>query len=264
MRLPHRSLAGAVALALLLTAAACGDDDDAAAPPADEPQGTVTVLAASSLTESFEDIAAAFEGEHPDVDVQLSFDASSALATQIQEGVPADVFASADGTNLAKVADAGLGAGEPVVFATNRLQIAVPKGNPAGVEGLADLAAGGLRLALCAPEVPCGRYAAQAFAQAGLEVPSASQEENVRGVLTKVALGEADAGIVYVTDVRTNGDVEGVDLPAAHQVVAAYPATVLRDAGDPEAAAAFLAFLSGQDAQAILRAAGFGEPDPAS
>jgi molybdate transport system substrate-binding protein len=217
------------------------------------------VLAASSLTESFGAIAEAFEAEHAGVDVELTFDASSALATQIAEGVPADVFASADTANLEKVTSVGLGAGATTVFAGNRLQIVVPRGNPAGIRSLADMA-GGKRLALCAPEVPCGSYATQAFEQAGLERPDASHEENVRGVLTKVGLGEADAGLVYLTDVLTNPDVESIDLPPEHQVVATYPATALRDAGSPAAAAAFVAFLTGKDAQAILEGYGFAAP----
>jgi molybdate transport system substrate-binding protein len=244
-------------LALVCTlgpTAGCGGDDG------DGEATRLTVLAASSLRESFEDIAAAFEVEHPDIEVELSFDASSALATQVVEGAPADVFASADQANLDQVIGGGLGAGDPVVFASNRLQIVVPEGNPAGIRSMADIGAGGTRVALCAPEVPCGSYAAQAFANAGLAVPRASQEENVRGVLTKVALGEADAGIVYVTDVLTRDDVDGVDLPDEINVVATYPAIALRDAPDAEAAAEFLAFLAGSDAQAILAAHGFAAP----
>ena len=243
-----------IAAATLLTIGllgGCGDDDA-------EATSTVTVLAASSLSESFEEIAAAFEVAHPAVQVSLTFDASSALATQIAEGAPADVFASADEANLAKVTDEGLGASDPVVFATNRLQIVVPEGNPAGIRSLADMADGRGRLALSAPEVPCGRYAAQAFANAGLAVPEASEEENVRGVLTKVALGEADAGIVYVTDVLANPDVEGIDVPDDLNVVATYPAVALRDAPNATAAATFVAFITGVDAQEILAAHGFG------
>lgn len=256
----RRTAGPLVAVALVVLAsvlAACADDDDGAGA---EPTGEVTVLAASSLTEAFEQIAEAFEADHPGVEVELTFDASSALATQIREGVPGDVFASADETSLAQVVDAGLGEGEPARFASNRLQIAVPRGNPAGVGSLADLASGDLRLALCAPEVPCGSYARQSFERAGLGVPAASEEENVRGVLTKVALGEADAGIVYVTDVLANGDVEGIDLPDAAQVVAAYPALALRDAPNPTAAAAFVAYLSSTEARGILVRLGFGPP----
>jgi molybdate transport system substrate-binding protein len=192
--------------------------------------------------------------------VHLSFDGSSALATQILEGASADVFASADVVNMDKVEDAGLHAGLVEPFAVNGLQIAVPRGNPARVTSLADLAERDLTVALCAPEVPCGAYATEAFAQAGLPRPDASQEENVRGVLTKVALGEADAGIVYATDVLANDEVEGIDLPAEAQVLAFYPAVALADAPNSGAAAAFIAFLTSIRAQDILGAHGFGPP----
>jgi molybdate transport system substrate-binding protein len=254
----RRAVAGLLAGSALL--AGCGSDPESAGGSPGGLDGTVTVLAASSLTEVFEQIAAAFEAEHDGVEVELGFDGSSTLATQILEGAPADLFASADATNLTKVADAGLAAGEPVVIATNALQIVVPDGNPGAITGLVDLVAGGLRVALCAPEVPCGRYAAEAFAKAGLDVPAASQEENAKGVLTKVALGEADAGVVYVTDVLAATGVDGVDVDPAAQVPASYPATVLSDAGNPDVAAAFLAFLSDGAARAILEAAGFGAP----
>jgi molybdate transport system substrate-binding protein len=217
------------------------------------------VLAAASLADALEAVASAFEERYPGVRVALSVDGSSALASQILEGAPADVFASADEVSLATVVEGGGARGDAVAFATNVLQIAVEPGNPLGIGGLADLT-DGVRLALCAPEVPCGRYAAAAFERAGLDVPAASGEENVRGVLTKVALGEADAGIVYATDVRASDDVEGIDLPPEHQVTARYPATVLADAPNPAAGAAFLAFLTSDEAQAIMASHGFGSP----
>lgn len=253
-----------VLLAALLVLAACGSSGSKGAASTtisngSAIEGTLTVLAAASLTDAFTDVAAAFEAAHPGVHVELSFDGSSALATQILGGAPADVFAAADRSNLDKVVDGGAAAGEAVVFATNALQIVVEQGNPLGVTGLGDLASG-LRLALCAPEVPCGRYAAEAFERAGLAVPAASAEENVKGVLTKVALGEADAGIVYVTDVRASADVTGVDLPAEHQVPASYPAVALAEAPNPAAAAAFLGYLTEPAAAAILGSYGFGEP----
>jgi molybdate transport system substrate-binding protein len=256
----RRAVSAVLAIAAL-AGAGCGGDDGAAGSPSGPTaiDGTVTVLAAASLTDAFEELAIAFEAEHPSADVALTFDGSSALATQILEGVPADVFASADEVSLAKVVEGGAAAGGVVSFATSSLQIVVPLGNPLGIEGLADLGAD-LRLSLCAPEVPCGRYAAEAFARAGLEVPPASAEENVRGVLTKVALGEADAGIVYVTDVQANADVEGVDLPAAHRVSAVYPATVLAEAPNPDAAAAFVDLLISPRGQRILASHGFGSP----
>lgn len=221
--------------------------------------GTLTVLAAASLTDAFPDVASAFEHAHPGVDVDLTFDGSARLATQVVEGVPADVFASADEANLRTVADAGDTTGTPTVFATNRLVIAVPAGNPAGVEGLGDLQSM-RRLVLCQPQVPCGAYTAQAFARAGLPVPAAAEEASVRGVLTKVQLGEADAGLVYATDVADAPGVEGVELGPGEQVDAAYPASVLRDAPNAAAARAFVAFLTGPEARRILRAAGFGLP----
>lgn len=254
----RRPIAGAV-LCGLVAAAGCAREGGPITDAGDDLSGTVTVLAAASLTNAFEDVAAAFEARHPDVGVALSFDGSSALAAQIEEGVPADVFAAADERDLAAVADADLVAGDPVDIATNDLQIVVAEGNPLGIRGLADLTAD-LRLALCADEVPCGRYSAEAFDRAGLTTPEASAEENVRGVLTKVALGEADAGLVYVTDVAAADDVEGVALPEDHQVLATYPAAVLADAPNPEAATAFLAYLTDTEAQAILAAHGFGGP----
>lgn len=249
-----------VSLALL---AACGGGDDAARPgigASGGVGGTITVLAASSLTESLTSVADAFEDQHPGVQVELSFDASSRLAASIDEGVPADVFASADEVAMAQVVDAGRAQGDAVIFATNRLAIAVPAGNPGGVRELADLAGGGLRVALCRPEVPCGRYAAEAFDRAELPLPATGEEENVKSVLAKVQLGEVDAGIVYATDVQAATGVDGVELPSDVQVLARYPAVVVADAPNPDAAAALLAFLMDDDAQAILAAAGFGAP----
>jgi molybdate transport system substrate-binding protein len=267
MRAP-RALAALLPLALLV--AACGDDDEGAtgttstaAASAEELEGTLTVLAATSLKGAFADIEKAFEDEHPNVDVQVTADGSANLATSIIEGgVPADVFASADEANLQKVVDADLaddGAAE--VFVKNRLQIVVEEGNPLGIDSLDDLADPGISLSLCKLDVPCGSYAQQAFQAAGLEVPPAGQEDKVSGVVEKVALGEADAGIVYVTDVMAaDDDVDGVDLPEDAQVVATYPASVLTEAANPDAAAAFVAFLLSSEAQEILQGHGFELP----
>lgn len=247
----------AIVAVVAVAVTGCGRGD---APATDRVDGNLTVLAAASLTDAFEEIADAFEEEHDGVDVQLSFDGSAKLATAVIEGAPADLFASADEANLTKVADAGRTAGRPVVFATNVLQIVVPAGNPMGIRSLADLTRPDVTLALCGAEAPCGKYAAQAFEGAGLAVPPAGDQDSVKGVLTQVQLGEADAGIVYVTDVRAAEDVEGVDLRPAQQVEATYPASVLADASNPEAAAAFLVFLTGEGAQSILEAHGFGLP----
>jgi molybdate transport system substrate-binding protein len=239
---------------LLIAAAGCGGDDGTDA------TGGLTVVAAASLTDAFGEIADAFEAENEDIDVDLSFDGSARLATAIIEGAPADLFASADETSLARVADEGLTGGAPLVFATNVLQIVVPEGNPMAIDSLDDLTSPDVTLSLCGPEVPCGRYAAQAFERAGLLVPPAGDQESVKGVLTQVQLGEADAGIVYRTDVLAADDVEGIDLAPDEQVVATYPAAVLAPASNPAVAAAFLTFLTGPEGRSVLDDFGFGPP----
>lgn len=245
-------------LAVAVGLAACGDDS-ADGTPGDPLSGAVTVLAATSLTDAFEEIAAVFEAEHEGVDVALTFDGSARLANAVLEGAPGDVFASADAENLSKVADAGLVEGTGTVFATNALQIVVAAGNPLGIRGLEDLG-GDVVLSICAVEVPCGSYAATAFERAGLRAPRAGEAENVRGVLSRVQLGEADAGIVYVSDVLAADGVDGVDLAEAEQVVGSYPAAALADAANPAVAAAFVSFLTGPEVQAILAGLGFGPP----
>lgn len=250
--------------ALLPILVACGDSGDSAdattTANSGELDGDLIVAAAASLSDAFEEIATAFGAANDGVEVALSFDGSAKLATAIVEGAPVDLFASADEANMAKVVEEGLTSGEPVIFATNLLQIVVPEGNPLGLEALADLTDPEVTLSLCAPEVPCGRYAAEAFDAVGLDGPSAGDQENVKGVLTQVQLGEADAGIVYLTDVLAAEGVEGIDLTADQQVVATYPASVLADASNRQAAAAFLAFLAGDEAQSILADFGFGPP----
>jgi molybdate transport system substrate-binding protein len=247
----------------LLLLAGCGDDRSSttgSTTGADPLEGSSTVVAAQSLLGAFADIETAFEVEHPRVDLDVSFDGSAKLAAGLISGAPADVFASADEPNLEKVAAEGLTTGDPVVFAQNTLQIVVAKGNPKGIRNLADLAASDVKLSLCTAEVPCGSYAERAFERAGLEVPPAGDQDSVRGVLSQVQLGEADAGIVYVTDVLGAEDVEGVDLAASAQVTATYPASVLADAANPPVARAFLEFLTSSTAQDILAAHGFELP----
>ncbi len=250
---------------LLLAAAACASDARPSASASGGPpsttaaSGTVAVLAASSLTDALTSVAAAFETRNPGVHVTLTFDGSSRLATEILEGVPADVFVSADEDSYTRVARGGGARGDKAVVASNELQIVVPAGNPQGIAGLRDLTHG-IVLALCRPEVPCGAYAARAFALAGVEQPRAGEEDSVKAVLTKVQLGEADAGVVYRTDVLAARGVTGVDLPPAQQVRATYPASVLAGASNPGAAAAFVEFLQGAEAQRVLARAGFGPP----
>ncbi|HEY6533721.1 MAG TPA: molybdate ABC transporter substrate-binding protein [Acidimicrobiales bacterium] len=271
-RSPTTRRRGAVALLLLLAVlgfvAGCGSDSGstgATSPAATEATssatGTVTVFAAASLTGAFEEAAEAFEEANPDAEVTINFAASSALAQQINEGAPADVFASADQANMQKAVDAGSIAGEPEVFATNDLQIIVEPGNPKGITGVADLAKSGVVYVTAAPEVPIGKYAAQVLEKAGVTATPSSLEADVRAVVTKVTSGEADAGIVYVTDVAAAGaKAQGVDIPADLNVVASYPVAVTEEAANPEAAAAWIAFITGIDGQTILAKYGFGSP----
>jgi molybdate transport system substrate-binding protein len=211
------------------------------------------------LTDAFRSIQKRFEAAHPGTTVAFNFAGSSTLARQIVEGAPADVFASADEESMQKVA--GEVAGAPQVFARNRLAILVPKGNPKRVTGLADLAAPGLTLALAAPAVPVGRYALDAFAKAKVTAPASSNEADVKAVVTRVKMGEADAGVVYATDVTAGGDaVEAVAIPEAQNVLARYPIAALKAAPNVAGARAFVAFALSADGRRALTDAGFLAP----
>ena len=224
-------------------------------------EGDVTVFAAASLTDALTELGEAFMAANRDAEVTFNFAASSELVTQIGEGAPADIFASADLNNMTKLTDAGNNASEPVVFTTNLAEIIVGPGNPEGITSVADLANEDLIVISCAPEVPCGRYAAQILDNAGVTVTFKSLEENVRAVVSKVTLGEADAGIVYMTDVINAGDAaEGVEIPADINVVAEYPIAVTKEAPNPGAAQAFSDFVLSVDGQAILGSYGFVSP----
>jgi molybdate transport system substrate-binding protein len=224
------------------------------------PSGEITVFAAASLTESFEAIAKQFEKRYRNVDVKLNFDSSSNLATQIQQGAPADVFASADEANLQKAIDSGDVTAKPVTFAKNRLEIAVEQGNPKKITGLADLADSDLVVVLCADEVPCGRYAAEAFAKAGVDVSPASKEENAKATLSKVSLGEADATVVYVTDVKAEKGVSGIRIPNAQNVIATYPIAAVKESQNKTAAKAWVRFVQSTAGQTTLLKFGFLPP----
>jgi len=218
----------------------------------------ITVLAAASLTEAFRAAGAAFLTIH-NVQVTFSFGASSTLAAQIVSGSPGDVFASADERTMKRAVDAGDVAGSPQIFATNRLAVAVAPGNPEHIGTLADLARPGLRIALCAAQVPCGTLADQTLVNAHVTVAHPSRELDVKAVVTKVRLGEADAGIVYTTDVlAAAGSVAGVAIPDAQNVVARYPIAVLK--GASSSARTFVDFIISPDGAAILRRFGFGVP----
>lgn len=249
-----------LAVMAVLLIAACGDRDHESE-AASELGGTVHVFAAASLTDAFGELGEAFEEANPDVTVELNFAGSSALATQIQEGAPADVFASADESNMQKLVDSGDVTAEPRVFVTNVLEIAVPPGNPAGVDGLDEFADPDLLIGLCAEEVPCGRFGRQALQNAGVTPAIDTNEPDVRSLLTKIEAGELDAGLVYRTDVRSADDaVEGIEIPSDHNVVATYPIAPTAVVADAEAAEAFVAFVLSSDGQEILAAYGFGEP----
>jgi molybdate transport system substrate-binding protein len=250
-------LAGA---ATLLTA--CGASSAAAPPPATpgSVSGVITVFAAASLTAAFNAEGAAFHAAHPQATVRFNFAGSAALATQIDQGAPADVFASADTANLQKVVAAGNAVGQPVTFATNLLEIVVGPGNPKRLTGLSDLGRPGLAVVLCAPVVPCGHYALQALSEAGASVTPKSQEQDVDGVLSKVELGEADAGIVYVTDVKAAGaKVSGVPIPSSQNVVASYPVAAVKGGTNLSGGQAFIDFLLSPTGQRILASYGFAK-----
>jgi molybdate transport system substrate-binding protein len=246
---------------LLLTSCGGVGSGPAAGSSADAVTGKLTVLAAASLTDAFNKEGQLFKARHSGVDVVFSYAGSQTLLTQIQQGAPADLFASADQPNMQKVVSAGMNSELPRVFARNRLQIVVQAGNPKQIKGLADLANPGTRVDTCAPVVPCGAYAINAFARANLKVTPVNQEDNVKAVVTKVSLGEADAGIVYATDVKGGGArVRGVDIPDEQNVVASYPIVQLRSASNRSAAQAFTHFVLGAEGQKTLADLGFLSP----
>ena len=254
----------ATAVVLVLTAGCGAGEPEAATRGAagdGELTGTLTVFAASSLTDVFSELGERLTADNPGLEVRFNFAGSSALATQILQGAPADVFASADETQMQVVLDEQLVAGDPAVVTANVLQIAVPAGNPGGVTGLEDFSREELALALCSPEVPCGSAAEAVFRTAGLEPVPDTLEEDVRAALTKVELGEVDAALVYASDVVSAGDaVEGIDVAHAEAAVNRYPVAVLEDAGNAEAAEAFLLLVQSEPAQQVLRDAGFRVP----
>jgi molybdate transport system substrate-binding protein len=239
------------------TAAAAGNTGTAPA----RATGTVVVFAATSLTAAFNDIAAKFEKANPGVHVNFNYNGSSTLATQITQGAPADVFASAAPSNMATLTDANLTATSPKTFATNTGEIIVEAGNPHHITSLDDLAHSGVKVVTCAPAVPCGQIATAIFENAGITVRPVSQEQNVGGVITKVTLGEADAGIVYETDVKANGDkTAGVPIPAYQNATTDYPIAEVKGAKNAAGAAAFISYVVGPEGQQVLKSFGFLPP----
>jgi len=250
--------AAALLLAGVLAAGAAG----CAAPDGGSGTGkTLTVFAAASLKAPFTAMAREFEASHPGTRVALSFAGSADLATQLSQGAPADVFASADRKNMAKVADAALVEGAPSDFASNVLTIAVPPANPANIGSFADLARPGTKLVVCAAQVPCGAAAATIAGRTGVALKPVSEESAVTDVLGKVTSGEADAGLVYVTDVKAAGDkVKGIPFPESAYAVNNYPIAGMGASRNKELAAAFVALVTGSEGQKILAGAGFGRP----
>ncbi len=249
----RRRISPLLALGLLL--AGCGDDNPK--PAATDPiTGGVTVFAATSLGGAFTDLSKKFEAAHAGVTVTFNFAASSALSQQVLDGARADVFASADQAHVTKLGDL---VRAPAVFAQNRLVIVTKRGNRAKVASLADLAGAGV-VSLCGLEVPCGKYAAEALAKAGVSIPESkvTRGQNVAATLTAVTEGDAVAGIVYVTDARAAAaNVTTIAIPDAANVVAAYPIAVLRAAPNNAAARAFVAYVRSRAGQRVLQGYGF-------
>jgi molybdate transport system substrate-binding protein len=269
MRVRPGRVPAALLLAVPLAASlvACGSSSTGprdTAPPGPSSQaqlsGSITVFAAASLTESFTTIGKAFEVAHPGTKVTFNFGASSTLANQINQRAPADVFASAAPKNMDQVVTAG-NAASPATFAVNTMQIAVPPSNPGHVAQLSDLAKSGIKVALCKAEVPCGATADKVFGNAHLTVKPVTREADVKSTLAKVTVGEVDAGIVYVTDVKAAGTkVTGIAIPNDVNASTAYPIAALTHAGNAAVAAAFVAYVKSSDGQQVLTAAGFGRP----
>jgi len=243
--------------------ARCGDDEKPKAAGSTSTstapglRGNLTVLAAASLSEAFKELGGAFETKNPGTKITFSFDASSALALQANNGAPADLFASADQNNMKKVTDAG-NATAPRVIAQNKLAIIVAKGNPKKITGLADLNKSSVSYVLCAPQVPCGKYGAEALTKAGVKAKPKSLETNVKAVVTKVSGGEVDVGVGYVTDARASAaSAEGIEIPDQYNVVAEYPMAVLKQSANATLASAFLDFILTPASQAVLAKHGF-------
>ncbi|NEB08410.1 molybdate ABC transporter substrate-binding protein [Streptomyces coelicoflavus] len=264
-RMPRLTLTGAGAAALLALSACSSSDGDSgggsgasSAGGPDKPSGTVNVFAAASLTESFTKLGEEFEEQHPGTEVVFNFGGSDSLAAGITSGAPADVFASASPRTMKVVTDADAAAGTPATFVRNRLEIATLPGNPDGIASLKDLTGDGLKVVLCDRAVPCGAAARKALTAADLKLTPVSYEEDVKSALNKVVLKEADAAVVYRTDVKAAGDkVEGVEFPESADAVNDYPITLLKDAPNAGAGKAFIELVRSAEGQQVLTEAGF-------
>jgi molybdate transport system substrate-binding protein len=260
-------LLAAVALtAVLAGTAACGGGDNTTTTTGGSSstagvRGPITVLAAASLTESFSQIGKDFEAANPGTKITFSYGGSSGLAQQITSGAPADVFAAASPATMKTVTDAGDAAGTPATFVKNQLVIAVPRGNPMGITSLAALAKSGVKVALCAEQVPCGAAAKKALAAANVKVTPVTLEQDVKAAVSKVKLGEVDAALVYRTDAKAAAsDVDGIEFPESAQAINNYPIVALKNAPNAAGAAAFVAYVESAPAQQVLTDAGFQQP----
>ena len=223
--------------------------------------GTLTVLAAASLTETFTTLAKDFEAAHPGVQVRLAFDSSATLAEQVTQGAPADVLATADERTMQTVVAAGGTAGDPRLFATNHLQMVVPRDNPAGLKAFSDLEKPGVKYVVCVDSAPCGKLAATVLKATGITAKPVSEEVDVKAVLNKVELGEADAGLVYATDAVAGGaKVKPIDIPTSNENLNSYPIAALKDAKKPALARDWVDLVTGPKGQQVLADAGFGKP----
>jgi molybdate transport system substrate-binding protein len=251
----------AVSAALVLAGCSAPTASSSSTKTADPLKGTVTVLAAASLTEVYSDLAAQFEKLHPNVTITENFGGSSALAAQIVQGAPADLFATANEATMKSVTDAGLADETPIVYATNVLTLVVPPSNPANVKTVADLAKPEVKVALCDKAVPCGSAALTLLAAEHLSVTPVTLETDVKAVLTKVELDEVDAGLVYVTDAYSAGDkVTQLPIPDAANAVNRYPIAVLKNSTNKDAARAFELFILSTTGLSALKHVGFGTP----
>lgn len=250
------------AAALLLTGCGGSSTGSSTAPTSAAPAAkTLTVLAAASLTETFTALGKQFETDNPGVTVKFNFAGSSDLAQQIVQGAPADVFAAASDATMKTVTDASLTAAAPTIFAKNVLEIATVPGNPKGIAGFADLAKPDLKVVVCAPQVPCGAATVKIEKITNVTLKPVSQEADVKSVLSKVETGDADAGLVYLTDVKTAGDkVKGVPFPEASQAATNYPIAVLKNAPQPDLATKFESLVTGELGQKTFEQAGFAKP----
>ncbi len=246
-----------VLASLALAATACGSDKKTSATTTVAPSrsgtttttqpalsGSITVLAGSSLTNGFTALGTEFSAAHPGTKIEFSFGSSADLETQIEQGAPADVYASADQKNMGKLVAAQANAGEPVDFAKNKLEIAVENGNPKQIATLADLTKSGVVVVLCDPSVPCGKFADQVLANAKVTLTPKSREASVKATLSKVELGEADAAIVYVSDVASSGKVDGVEIPDDVNAVTTLPIVALKDSQNSALAQAWVDFVA--------------------